>query len=51
MIKQDQSAKYAKLAYKVPYKITNFHNNGTENVKIDKVNDVYNVQNIYPYKE
>ena len=51
MIKQDQSAKYDKLAYKGPYQITNIHNNGTVNVKMDKVNDVYNVWNIYPYKE
>ena len=51
MIKQDQSAKYAKLAYKGPYKITNVHNNGTVNVQIDKANDVYIVQNIYPYRE
>ena len=51
MIKQDQSAKYAKLAYKGPYQITKVHNNGTVNVQMDKVNDVYNVRNIYPYKE
>ena len=51
MIKQDQSAKYAKSAYKGPYIITEVHNNGTVNVQMNKVNDVYNIQNLYPYKE
>ena len=51
MITQYKYAKYAKLAYKSWYKITHVHNNGTLNVQMDKVNDVYNVRNIYPYKE
>ena len=51
IIKQIQSAEYAKLVYKGPYKITDVHNNGTVNVQMDKVNDVYNVRNIYPYEE
>ena len=51
MIKQDQSTKYAKTAYKVPYLITGVHNNGTINVQMNKVNDVYNILKLYPYKE
>lgn len=50
MIKQDKSAKYAKSAYKGPYVITEVNNNGTVNVHMNKVNDVYNMQNPYHYK-
>ena len=34
MSKQDHSAKYANLVYKVLYKITNIKNNGTVNVQM-----------------
>ena len=51
LVKNDQLAKYAKVAYKGPYKILAVHNNGTVSIQIKNIIDRYNIRNIYPYKE
>ena len=51
LIKNEQIAKHAKVAYKGPYRILAVHNNGTVSIQIKNIIDRYNIRNIYPYKE
>ena len=46
MIKQDQSAKYAKSAYKGPYIITEVHNNGTVDIKRGNFKERINIRRL-----
>ena len=50
LIKQDQQAKYANIAYKGPYTVTAVNNNGTVRVDMGIVSDTYNIRQIHPYR-
>ena len=51
LIKQDQQAKYANIAYKGPYTVTAVNNNGTVRVDMGIVSNMYNIRQIHPYRQ
>jgi hypothetical protein len=50
IIKGEHSVKYTNTAYKRPNSVTAVNNNGTVQIDMGIVSNVYNICNVYPYQ-
>ena len=51
ILKNDQTKKFANIAYKGLYRIIAVNNNGTVRLQMGRISDTYNIRNIHPYKQ